>query len=125
MTLLYEMGEGAPEESLKPGGGLAGAVVALMGASLPAAHHRLVSLAVLECHVRYARVLQQHAHLIPAVAGAFIDRRGLAHPSDDVAPRACYLFSRLVKVWTMLLLVQLMCWNQPRADCAVCGCSGI
>lgn len=43
ITLLYELGEGAPEEALKPEtGGLAAAVVGFAGARLPSATHRLV-----------------------------------------------------------------------------------
>lgn len=58
VTLLYELGEGAPEEALKPGtGGLAQLVLMLVtqGQSLPAGHHRLVALAVLETCARYCR----------------------------------------------------------------------
>lgn len=58
VTLLYELGEGAPEESLKAGsGGLAQLVLMLVtqGQSLPAGQHRLVALAVLETCVRYCR----------------------------------------------------------------------
>lgn len=58
VTLLYELGEGAPEDSLKAGsGGLAQLVLMLVtrGDQLPAGQHRLVALAVLETCVRYCR----------------------------------------------------------------------
>ena len=59
ISLLYELGEGAPEETLKPVGGALGALAAaLMQAPLPAARHRLVALAVLETYVRFFRILQ-------------------------------------------------------------------
>jgi exportin-T len=101
VTLVYELGEGAPEEALKPGtGGLASLVLLLLTqaqAALPHGQHRLVSLAVLETCVRYCRVLQQEQSAIPAVLNLFLGPRGLGHPSSDVANRACYLLSRLVK----------------------------
>ena len=59
VVLLYEMGEGVPDEALKPDGGQLGTMAAaLMLSPLPSARHRLVALAVLETYVRYARVLQ-------------------------------------------------------------------
>mmetsp|Transcript_5354 Transcript_5354/g.11718 ORF Transcript_5354/g.11718 Transcript_5354/m.11718 type:complete len:1077 (-) Transcript_5354:655-3885(-) len=98
VVLLYELGEGAPEEALKPDSGALGQLaLALMQATLPAAQHRLVTLAVLETYVRYSRVMQQQQHVIPHVITTFLDGRGMAHPSEDVSTRACYLFCRLVK----------------------------
>jgi exportin-T len=100
VTLVYELGEGAPEETLKPGsGGLAQLVMLLLGqaASLPAGQHRLVALAVLETCVRYCKLLQQHQDTIPAVCGLFLGSKGLGHPSPSVAIRAAYLLSRFVK----------------------------
>ncbi len=178
ISLLYELGEGAPEEALKAGasppptlagppgvaagaggaaGGEAGGLAALAlgvlqrGPPAAVARHRLVALAVLEVRVagahelvatrqgqprckvgacgyddalkapqlsrreaaaelsrnpltscqvavRYARVLQQSPAAIPAALAAFLDGRGMGHPAEDLATRACYLFSRLVKV---------------------------
>ena len=58
VSLLYEMGEGVPDEALKPDSGQLGTMAAaLMLSSLPSARHRLVALVVLETYVRYARVL--------------------------------------------------------------------
>lgn len=59
-------------------GGMAGQYTA----ALPAAGHRLVALVVMETFVRYARVLQQSQALLPAVVLAFLDARGLGHPSE-------------------------------------------
>jgi exportin-T len=100
VTLIYELGEGAPEEALKPGsGGLAQLVMLLLdqSAALPAGQHRLVALAVLEACVRYCKLLQQNQGSIPGVLGLFLGTRGLGHPSPTVATRAAYLLSRLVK----------------------------
>ncbi|WIA12173.1 hypothetical protein OEZ85_012245 [Tetradesmus obliquus] len=100
VTLLYELGEGAPDDALKPGSGGLGQLVLLLltqGQALPAGQHRLVALAVLETCVRYCRVLQQEQSAIPAVLNLFVGPKGLGHPSPDVATRACYLLSRLVK----------------------------
>lgn len=68
-----------------------------MSPPLPASTHRLVALAVMEVCVRYSRVLQQAPALLPGVALAFLDARGMGHASEDVSTRACYLFSRLCK----------------------------
>eukprot|EP00879_Flechtneria_rotunda_P017634 GHRR01018485.1.p1 GENE.GHRR01018485.1~~GHRR01018485.1.p1 ORF type:complete len:825 (+),score=308.84 GHRR01018485.1:604-3078(+) len=100
VTLVYELGEGAPEEALKPSSGTLVQLVLLLLAqaeSLPAGRHRLVALAMLETCVRYCRVLQQEQSAIPAVVSLFLGPKGLGHPAADVATRACYLLSRLVK----------------------------
>lgn len=98
VSLLYELGEGAPEEALKPDGGALGALAAaLMQAPLPAARHRLVALAVLETYVRFFRIMQTHPQVAPSAIAAFLDERGIGHCTEDVAARACYLFCRLVK----------------------------
>lgn len=101
VTLVYELGEGAPEESLKPGsGGLAQLVMLLIdrAAALPAGQHRLVALIVLETCVRYCKLLQQQQGSIPVVLGLFLGPKGLGHPSPTVATRAAYLLSRVVKI---------------------------
>ncbi len=100
ISLTYELGEGAPEEALKPdGGGLAALALSLVTRGLhpEVARHRLVALAVLESCVRYSRVLQQQPSAIPPALAAFLDGRGMGHPAEDVSTRACYLFARLVK----------------------------
>ncbi len=59
ITLLYHLGEGASEESVKPGSGaIAQLAAGLMRSDVPRAEHRLVALARLETFVRYAKVLQ-------------------------------------------------------------------
>jgi exportin-T len=100
VTLVYELGEVAPEEAMKPGsGGLAQLVMMLLdpSAPLPAGQHRLVVLAVLEACVRYSRLLQQQPAALLGVVGLFLGPRGIGHPSPTVATRAAYLLSRLVK----------------------------
>jgi len=120
VTLLYELGEGAPEEALKPGSGALGQLALATVASpggLPCARHRLVALAVMECTVRYVRVFASQQAAIPAILEAFLDSRGLANSSPDVATRACYLFARLVKALRANLkpfLSQVLVGLQPR-----------
>ncbi|GIL47531.1 hypothetical protein Vafri_4333, partial [Volvox africanus] len=100
VSLLYELGEGAPEDAFKPDtGGLATLALALVqrGPQPGVARHRLVALAVLESCVRYSRVLQQQPAAIPSALAIFLDGRGMGHPAEDVSTRACYLFARLVK----------------------------
>ncbi len=50
------MGEGAAEETLKPGSGALGQLATgLFGAEVPARHHRLVVSALLETYVRFSK----------------------------------------------------------------------
>ena len=68
ITMLYQLGEGAPEETLKPGSGALGQMAAgLMGADVPAGAHPLVAAALLETVIRYLRVLQQQPACLPRV----------------------------------------------------------
>lgn len=98
VTLLYELGEGAPEETLKAGCGALGQLaLVLMQGPVPHNSHRAVALAVLETFVRYCRVLQHHTGCITRVVEVFLGSCGMGHSSEDVATRACYLFSRFVK----------------------------
>ncbi len=100
VSLLYELGEGAPEDELKPGGGLGQLVLLLLARcdDLRAGSHRLVALALLETVVRYLRLLQAEPGALPVAMRLFLGPRGLGHPAPDVATRACYLLSRLIKV---------------------------
>ncbi|KAK9812733.1 hypothetical protein WJX72_002830 [[Myrmecia] bisecta] len=99
ISLLYQLGEGAADETLKPGSGALGQLVAgVMSAEVPHAGHRLVALALLETYVRYSRVLPQQQELIPHVLAAFLGPRGMGHGAQVVSVRACYLFARLVKL---------------------------
>ncbi|CAK0782799.1 hypothetical protein CVIRNUC_005994 [Coccomyxa viridis] len=98
VTLLYELGEGASEEAMKPGtGALAQLAQGVMQMKVPASHHRLVSLAIMETFVRYNRVLQHSQHCLPSVLQTFLGDKGIGHPDKAVGTRACYLFSRLAK----------------------------
>ncbi|KAL0051899.1 hypothetical protein WJX82_004175 [Trebouxia sp. C0006] len=98
ITLLYQLGEGAAEETLKPGSGTLGQLATgLFGAEVPAWHHRLVVSALLETYVRFSKVMQQNQEYIPNVLAVFLGDSGMGHPDEAVSTRACYLFSRLVK----------------------------
>ncbi len=84
------------------------------GRSLPCATHRLVALAVLEAFVRYSRVLQQ-PHALPALQGvvmAFLDDRGLGHPSEARGGRG---LGGLGRVWGVDSVCVFVC---------VCGGGG-
>ena len=149
MTLLYNLGEIAPESSLSPtsvtdtrpplagvcpvsltgvgkkkGGQLdpsmttaasgsgkftakngsssgepsvADLACALMRSSIPhIGSSVLVTMAVLECFVRYAKVLMPRSDCIPNVLSIFYDA-GLGSTCVKVMTRTCYLFMRLVK----------------------------
>ena len=47
---------------------------------VPASHHRLVSLAIMETFVRYNRVLQHSQHCLPSVLQTFLGGKGIGHP---------------------------------------------
>ena len=99
LSLLFHLGESASEESVKPGSGpLAALVAGVLRSEIPAAHHRLVALALLEICARYVKVVAQQAGTLmqPAVA-LFLGPKGLGHPSAAVQPRAAFLFCRFVK----------------------------
>lgn len=98
VSLLYQLGEGAPDEAMKAGSGaLAGLAVGVMQAEPPCTNHRLVALALMETYVRYWKVLQQAQQYIPKVISAILGDQGIAHPSESVGRKACYLFCRLAK----------------------------
>ena len=58
----------------------------VMQMKVPAAHHRLVSLAIMETFVRYNRVLQHSQHCLPSVLQTFLGDNGIGHP-DKVTDR--------------------------------------
>lgn len=99
VSLLYQLGEGAPEADVKPGSGvLAQLAAGIMATEVPAAKHRLVALALLETYVRYSRVLAAGGGAaLAAVVARFLDQRGMGHPCEAVSKRAAYLFCRLAK----------------------------
>ncbi|PSC72015.1 exportin-T isoform X1 [Micractinium conductrix] len=99
VTLLYQLGEGAPEGDMRPGSGvLAQLAAGVMQAESPASKHRLVALALLETYVRYSRVLAAGGGAaLPAVVARFLDEHGMGHSSEAVSKRAAYLFCRLAK----------------------------
>lgn len=99
LSLLFHLGEVASEEALKPGTGpLAALVAGVIRSEVPAAHHRLVALALLEICARYVKVVaQQAAGLMQPAVALYLGPKGLGHPSAAVQPRAAFLFCRFVK----------------------------
>ena len=51
---------------------------------VPASHHRLVSLAIMETFVRYNRVLQHSQHCLPSVLQTFLGDKGIGHPDKVI-----------------------------------------
>jgi len=98
LSLLYQVGEGATEMTLKPNSGpladLARAVIAIDDSI---AYHRLVALALLEGCARFAKAALHQPGLVPLLAGKFFGQAGLGHPSSSVPPRAAYLLCRVTK----------------------------
>lgn len=58
----------------------------LMQSEPPAARHRVVALAVMECHVRYGRLLQQQPQCIHPVLRTFLGDTGMGHPCEVSQP---------------------------------------
>lgn len=71
----------------------------MLSASAPGtpALHPSVLLTYYDLAVRYSRVLQNQAELIPAVLEMMFGSSGLTHPAGNVRSRVCYLCLRLVK----------------------------
>ncbi len=55
-----------------------------MQMKVPASHHRLVSLAIMETFVRYNRVLQHSQHCLPSVLQTFLGDKGIGHPDKVI-----------------------------------------
>ena len=116
LAALHLVGEGADDPAVKPGAegpSPLGELVAFLlsrwgaggdggnpagGGGVPAAAHRLVASAFLDLCVRYhLAVARDHGRLLAPALAAFLDARGMRHPSPEVSRRACYLFCRFVK----------------------------
>ncbi|KAK8756257.1 hypothetical protein V5799_001049 [Amblyomma americanum] len=59
--------------------------------------HPAVTLQFFETIVRYEKFFNQDPESIPDVLVAFMDERGLRHPSPSVRSRVSYLFSKFIK----------------------------
>ena len=115
LAALHLVGEGADDPAVKPGAegpSPLGELVAFLlsrwsaggdanlagGVGVPAAAHRLVASAFLDLCVRYhLAVSRDHGRLLAPALAAFLDARGMRHPSPEVSRRACYLFCRFVE----------------------------
>jgi len=92
ITLLYHLGEGASEESLKPGtGAIAQLAAGLMRTDVPRAEHRLVALARLETFVRYAKMLQVPCN---CASGQHVDMTSRVHQAMPQSVCLCCLAGR-------------------------------
>ena len=63
-----------------------------MQMKVPASHHRLVSLAIMETFVRYNRVLQHSQHCLPSVLQTFLGDKGIGHPDKVIDKPPLYLY---------------------------------
>ncbi|EFJ23763.1 hypothetical protein SELMODRAFT_174640 [Selaginella moellendorffii] len=105
ITLLYCLGEGVPESSLKADtGDLPEMLGAILTMTVPGTSHRAVAIVFLETVIRYVKFVQHHEAYVPAVLGVFLDGRGIHHPNPNVSSKASYLFSRLVRTLRLQLL---------------------
>jgi len=109
ITLLFQLAESpaATSQAMSQDGPMFRLACLLMDRSPPCGGHRLVSLAYMDCMVRYSKVLAQHEQAFGTVVAAFLDQRGIQHAHPGVSSRAAYLFMRLVKVIRQQLLPYL------------------
>ncbi|KAM6601711.1 hypothetical protein CsatA_021320 [Cannabis sativa] len=105
LSLLYAFGESLSDEAMRTGSGLLSELVPqLLSTTFPCHSNRLVALVYLETITRYLKFVQENAEYIPMVLNAFLDERGMHHPSIYVSRRASYLFMRVVKLLKVKLV---------------------
>ena len=59
---------------------------------VPASHHRLVSLAIMETFVRYNRVMQHSQHCLPSVLQTFLGDKGIGHPDKVILVPSVFVY---------------------------------
>lgn len=105
LSLLYALGESMNDEAIRTGSGLLSELVPmLLSTRFPCHSNRLVALVYLETISRYLKFFQENTQHIPMVLSAFLDERGIRHPSISVSRRASYLFMRVVKLLKVKLV---------------------
>lgn len=104
LTLLYGIAEAVPASHGQHFSGSATKVSALqdmmrllMSSRVSYHGHVVVQLQFFEIVVRYDKFFQAEPQHIPDCLMAFLDKRGLHHPSPKVRSRCSYLFSKIVK----------------------------
>ncbi|XP_043943980.1 exportin-T [Protopterus annectens] len=104
IRLLYMLGEALPASHGAHFSGDTNKVNAvqemmrtLVTSGVSAYQHTSVTLEFFETVVRYDKFFMVEPQHIPTVLLAFLDHRGLRHPSPKVRSRVAYLFSRFVK----------------------------
>ncbi|KAL3204513.1 hypothetical protein MRX96_011519 [Rhipicephalus microplus] len=104
VSFLYLLGEAIPgfhnaQMASAPDG--VPPVVAIMrqliSSGVSSCGHPAVTLQFFETIVRYEKFFSQEPESIPDVLVAFMDERGLRHPSPSVRSRVSYLFSKFIK----------------------------
>ena len=105
LSLLYALGESMSDEAMRSGSGILSELVPmLLSTRFPCHSNRLVALVYLETIARYLKFIQENTQHIPMVLTAFLDERGIRHPSMNVSRRASYLFMRVVKLLKVKLV---------------------
>lgn len=104
ISFLYLLGEAIPGfHNAQMAGAPDGVppVVAIMrqliSSGVSSCGHPAVTLQFFETIVRYEKFFSQEPESIPDVLVAFMDERGLRHPSPSVRSRVSYLFSKFIK----------------------------
>ncbi|PON35693.1 Coatomer beta subunit [Parasponia andersonii] len=105
LSLLYAFGESMSDEAMRTGSGLLSELVPMLLSTRLSCHsNRLVALVYLETVTRYLKFILENTQYIPLVLSAFLDERGIHHPSINVSRRASYLFMRVVKLLKVKLV---------------------
>lgn len=104
IRLLYMLGEALPVShgahfsgDIAKASALQDMMRTLVTSGVSAYQHTSVTLEFFETVVRYEKFFAVEPQHIPHVLMAFLDQRGLRHPSPKVRSRTSYLFSRFVK----------------------------
>lgn len=104
VTLLYSVAEAVPAShgqhftgNLTKVSALQDMMRLLVSSRVSCHGHVIVQLQFFETVVRYDKFFLCEPQHIPDVLAAFLDKRGLRHPSPKVRSRCSYLFSRFVK----------------------------
>jgi len=98
LSLLYNMGDGLPENTLKTLEGFFGKMMAMLsGSNVSAFPHQAITLMYFDVIVRYARYLPDDVECLKKVLISFFDQRGIRSANATVRSRICYLFQRFAK----------------------------
>ena len=99
LFLLFQLGEGLPEASVRDKSGVFQHMMTALLSSPASAHpHQGVQLLFFETAVRYYRFFLANPTFLPVALACFLDGRGLHNQQPRVRSRCCYLLLRFAKL---------------------------